>query len=339
MALLAAKNGSPSVTRRCVAARPCSAARLCPVRPERQHAHVRVMATATAEEAELRKQLTNLDRVTILSEALPYLQKFRGKIVVVKYGGAAMKDPTLKAGVITDLVLLSCVGIRCVLVHGGGPEINSWLAKVGIEAVFKNGLRVTDAATMEIVEMVLGGRVNKSLVSLIQQAGGKAVGLTGKDGQLLRARQMVELDIGYVGEVTKVDPTILNVLGNDSYIPVVATIATDPTGQALNINADTAAGEIAAALKAEKLVLMTDVPGVLRDKNDVSTKIHSLDIRKCRELIADGIIAGGMIPKIECCIRCLSQGVKASHIIDGRAKHSILMELLTDEGVGTMITG
>ncbi|EFJ42229.1 hypothetical protein VOLCADRAFT_83707 [Volvox carteri f. nagariensis] len=339
MALLATKTGSPNVTRRSIAARPCSAAPVRLARPGRKHVGIHAMAAATAEEAELRKQLTNLDRVTILSEALPYLQRFRGKTVVVKYGGAAMKDPTLKAGVITDLVLLSCVGIRCVLVHGGGPEINSWLAKVGIQAVFKNGLRVTDAATMEIVEMVLGGRVNKSLVSLIQQAGGKAVGLTGKDGQLLRARQMVELDIGYVGEVTKVDPTILNVLGNDSYIPVVATIATDTAGQALNINADTAAGEIAAALKAEKLVLMTDVPGVLRDKNDLSTKIQSLDIRQCRELIADGIIAGGMIPKIECCIRCLSQGVKASHIIDGRAKHSILMELLTDEGVGTMITG
>jgi len=286
-----------------------------------------------------KKELTNLDRVTILSEALPYLQKFRGKTIVIKYGGAAMKDPTLKAGVITDLVLLNCVGIRTVLVHGGGPEINSWLSKVGIKPNFKNGLRVTDSATMDIVEMVLGGRVNKSLVSLIQQAGGRGVGLTGKDGQLLKARQMTELDIGHVGEVTKVDPTILNVMVNDGYIPVVATIASDPAGQALNINADTAAGEIAAALKAKKLVLMTDVPGVLRDKNDIKTKIHSLDIRGCRELIKDGIIAGGMIPKIECCIRCLAQGVDAAHIVDGRAKHSILMELLTDEGVGTMITG
>ncbi|KAG2493721.1 hypothetical protein HYH03_008234 [Edaphochlamys debaryana] len=339
MSLLASKTANPTALRRRAVALARSVVPVRPVKPVHRHVRVLATASATAEETELRKQLTNLDRVTILSEALPYLQRFRGKTVVVKYGGAAMKDPTLKAGVITDLVLLSCVGIRCVLVHGGGPEINSWLGKVGIEAVFKNGLRVTDAATMEIVEMVLGGRVNKSLVSLIQQSGGKAVGLTGKDGQLLRARQMVELDIGYVGEVTKVDPTILNVLVNDGYIPVVATIATDTTGQALNINADTAAGEIAAALKAEKLVLMTDVPGVLKDKNDISTKIHSLDIRACRELIQDGIIAGGMIPKIECCIRCLSQGVKASHIIDGRAKHSILMELLTDEGVGTMITG
>jgi len=250
-----------------------------------------------------------------------------------------MKDPTLKAGVITDIVLLSCVGIRCVLVHGGGPEINSWLDKVGIKPEFKNGLRVTDAGTMEIVEMVLGGRVNKSLVSLIQQNGGHAIGLSGKDGGLLKARQMVEKDIGFVGEVTKVDPTILKIAAENNYTPVVATIATDDKGQALNINADTAAGEIAAALQAEKLVLMTDVPGVLRDPKDVSTKFQELNIRQCRTLIQEGVISGGMIPKIECCVRCLAQGIGAAHIIDGRARHSILMELLTNEGVGTMITG
>lgn len=299
---------------------------------------VSVRATATVDATETRK-LTTLEKVSTLSEALPYLQKFRGKTIVVKYGGAAMKDPTLKAGVISDIVLLSCVGIRTVLVHGGGPEINSWLDKVGIKPEFKNGLRVTDAATMEIVEMVLGGRVNKSLVSLIQQAGGSALGLSGKDGGLLRARQMIEKDIGFVGEVTRVDPTVLRIAVENGYTPVVATIATDDKGQALNINADTAAGEIAAALKAEKLVLMTDVPGVLRDKNDISTKIQELNIRQCRTLIQEGIIAGGMIPKIECCIRCLAQGVGAAHIIDGRARHSVLMELLTDEGVGTMITG
>eukprot|EP00195_Chlamydomonas_chlamydogama_P006920 CAMPEP_0202889716 /NCGR_PEP_ID=MMETSP1392-20130828/315_1 /ASSEMBLY_ACC=CAM_ASM_000868 /TAXON_ID=225041 /ORGANISM="Chlamydomonas chlamydogama, Strain SAG 11-48b" /LENGTH=342 /DNA_ID=CAMNT_0049573115 /DNA_START=187 /DNA_END=1215 /DNA_ORIENTATION=+ len=294
---------------------------------------------ALSSHAEIRANLSNLDKVTILSEALPYLQKFRGKTIVVKYGGAAMKDPTLKAGVISDIVLLSCVGIRVVLVHGGGPEINKWLEKVGIKPEFKNGLRVTDAATMEVVEMVLGGAVNKSLVSLIQQAGGSAVGFSGKDGSMLRARQMVEKDIGFVGEVTKVEPSILKYAVESGYVPVVATIATDEKGQALNINADTAAGEIAAALQAEKLVLMTDVPGVLRDKNDVGTKFASLNIRECRELVQQGIIAGGMIPKVECCIRCLAQGVRATHIIDGRAKHSILMELLTDEGVGTMIVG
>ncbi|WIA22372.1 hypothetical protein OEZ85_004680 [Tetradesmus obliquus] len=283
--------------------------------------------------------LTNLDRVSILAEALPYMQRFAGKTIVVKYGGAAMKDPTLKAGVITDLVLLWTVGIRPVLVHGGGPEINSWLGKLGIQPEFKGGLRVTDADTMEVVEMVLGGRVNKSLVSLIQQSGGKAVGLSGKDGDLLRARQMVEKDIGFVGEVTRVDATLLRSLVNSGYIPVVATVATDENGQALNVNADTAAGEIAAALQAEKLILMTDVPGVLKDKDDVATKFASLNIRECRQLTEDGIIAGGMIPKVQCCIRCLSQGVTAAHIIDGRSRHSVLMELLTDEGVGTMITG
>lgn len=302
---------------------------------------LRAMAVATdiLDHASIRAQLSNLDKVTILSEALPLLQRFRGKTIVVKYGGAAMKDPTLKAGVITDIVLLAAVGIRTVLVHGGGPEINIWLEKVGIKPEFKNGLRVTDSATMEIVEMVLGGRVNKSLVSLIQQAGGQAVGLSGKDGSLLRARQMIEKDIGFVGEVTKVDPKILQIGVEAGFIPVVATIATDELGNALNINADTAAGEIAASLKAEKLVLMTDVPGVLHDKNDPSTKYSSLNIRECRTLIEQGIIAGGMIPKIDCCIRCLAQGVKAAHIIDGRARHGILMELLTDEGVGTMIVG
>lgn len=282
---------------------------------------------------------SNQNKVSVLAEALPYLQRFHGKTIVIKYGGAAMKDPTLKAGVITDIVLLSLVGVRTVLVHGGGPEINSWLDKVGIKHNFKNGLRVTDGPTMDIVEMVLGGRVNKSLVSLIQERGGKAMGLSGKDGGMLRARQMTELDIGFVGEVTRVNPEILQTAVNQGYTPVVSTIATDESGQALNINADTAAGEIAAALKAEKLILMTDVPGVLRDKNDLSTKIQELSIRDCRTLIADGVIAGGMIPKIDCCIRCLAQGVGAAHIIDGRAPHAVLMELLTDEGVGTMIKG
>lgn len=245
----------------------------------------------------------------------------------------------LQAGVITDIVLLSAVGIRTILVHGGGPEINLWLEKVGIKPEFKNGLRVTDAATMEIVEMVLGGRVNKSLVSLIQKAGGSAMGLSGKDGSMLKARQMIEKDIGFVGEVTRVDPTILRMGVESGFIPVVATIATDEEGNALNINADTAAGEIAAALKAEKLILMTDVPGVLHDRNDMSTLYSKLNIRETRNLIEQGIIAGGMIPKVECCIRALAQGVKASHIIDGRSRHGILMELLTDEGVGTQIVG
>lgn len=277
--------------------------------------------------------------MSVLSEALPYLQRFRGKTIVIKYGGAAMKDPTLKEGVINDLVLLACVGIRPVLVHGGGPEINIWLNKLGIEAEFKNGLRVTDAATMDVVEMVLTGRVNKSLVTLIQQAGGRAVGLCGKDSGILKARQMVEKNIGFVGEVTSVDAALLNTLVADGYIPVLATVAADSTGQALNVNADIAAGEVAAALKAEKLILMTDVPGVMRDFHDIDTKFVELDIKDTRALVEEGVIAGGMIPKVECCIRCLAQGVHATHIIDGRQPHSLLMELLTDEGVGTMIVG
>lgn len=250
-----------------------------------------------------------------------------------------MVDPSLKAGVVNDLVLLATVGIRPVLVHGGGPEINSWLKRLGIEPEFKNGLRVTDAATMDVVEMVLGGRVNKGLVTLIQQAGGAAVGLCGKDAGLIAARQMVEREIGFVGDITSIAPSLLSTLVASGYIPVVASVAADERGQALNVNADTAAGEIAAALSAEKLILMTDVPGVLRDKDDVATKYAELSIAQTRGLVSDGIIAGGMIPKVECCVRCLAQGVAAAHIIDGRAKHSLLMELLTDEGVGTMITG
>ncbi|GMH35216.1 hypothetical protein BSKO_03084 [Bryopsis sp. KO-2023] len=295
-------------------------------------------AVATPEVTKF-PNLTAFERVSVLSEALPYLQRFAGRTIVVKYGGAAMKDPSLKQGVINDLVLLSCVGIRPVLVHGGGPEINGWLNKLGIESKFKNGLRVTDAPTMEVVEMVLGGRVNKSLVSLIQTAGGKAVGLCGKDGGLIKGRQMVEKDIGFVGDVVNINSGLLSSVIRDGYIPVVATIAADDSGQGLNINADTAAGEIAASLGAEKLILMTDVPGILRDKDDASTKFAALTISGTRELKEEGVIAGGMIPKVECCVRCLAQGVTAAHIIDGRQKHSLLMELLTDEGVGTMISG
>lgn len=289
--------------------------------------------------ADTEKRVSEFDRVSILSEALPYLQKFAGKTVVVKYGGAAMKDPTLKAGVISDVVLLALVGLRVVLVHGGGPEINTWLSRVGIEPNFKNGLRVTDGATMEVVEMVLVGKVNKSIVSLINKAGGKAVGLCGKDGKLIRARKVTKPDIGFVGEVSSVDASILDNLAGSGCIPVIASVAEDQEGQSLNINADTAAGEIAAALAAEKLILMTDVPGVMLDKDDISTLQRSLAISDTRRMVADGIIAGGMIPKVECCVRSIAQGVSAAHIIDGRQKHSLLQEILTDEGVGTMITG
>ena len=273
----------------------------------------------------------------MLSEALPYLQRFAGQTVVVKYGGAAMKSEELKAAVIRDVVLLSTVGIRPVLVHGGGPEINTMLNRVGVEAKFLNGLRVTDAQTMEIVEQVLTGKVNKSIVSLISCAGGKAVGICGKDGNLLRGVVKSE-ELGFVGDVTQVDTRLIRELVNVGYIPVVATVAMDADGQALNVNADTAAGAIAAKLGAEKLILMTDVPGVCTDKDDPNTLIRELTMKETEEAIAKGVIAGGMIPKVECCMNSITNGVKSAHIIDGRAKHSLLLEILTDTGVGTVIT-
>jgi acetylglutamate kinase len=276
-------------------------------------------------------------RVRVLSEALPYIQKFAGRTVVVKYGGAAMKDSSLKEDVIRDLIFMSCVGIRPVLVHGGGPEINSWLEKLGIEPQFKDGLRVTDAATMDVVEMVLVGRVNKEIVALINQAGGNGVGLCGKDGNLIVARPDGREGIGFVGEVSGVNVDILNSLVKSGYIPVVSSVAADENGQAYNINADTVAGEIAAALGAEKLILMTDTPGLMRDFKDPSTLIRHLDIAGARELIEDGTVSGGMIPKLTCCVRSLAQGVKATHIIDGRLPHSLLLEIFTDNGTGSMI--
>ncbi len=293
-------------------------------------------------------------RVRVLSEALPYIQQFAGRTVVVKYGGAAMKDSTLKDKVIRDIVFLSCVGLRPIVVHGGGPEINSWLDKLGIEPQFKNGLRVTDTATMDVVEMVLVGRVNKEIVALINQAGGLAVGLCGKDGNLFTARPQGQEGIGFVGEVSNVNIKILDTLASNGYIPVVSSVAADETGQAYNINADTVAGEtgqayninadtvageIAAALGAEKLILLTDTSGILKDYKDQSTLIPKVDIREARELIANGIVSGGMIPKVSCCVRSLAQGVRAAHIIDGRIPHALLLEIFTDVGIGTMILG
>lgn len=276
-------------------------------------------------------------RVRVLSEALPYIQQFAGKTIVVKYGGAAMKDSALKDKVMRDIVFLSCVGLRPIVVHGGGPEINSWLDKLGIEPQFKNGLRVTDAATMDVVEMVLVGRVNKEIVSLISQAGGLAVGLCGKDGNLIKARPQGQEGIGFVGEVSVVSIKLLESLVKEGYIPVVSSVAADETGQAYNINADTVAGEIAAALNAEKLILLTDTAGILKDYKDSSTLIAKLDIQEARNLISSGIVAGGMIPKVNCCVRSLAQGVKATHIIDGRIPHALLLEIFTDAGIGSMI--
>ncbi|MFM7191452.1 MAG: acetylglutamate kinase, partial [Microcystaceae cyanobacterium] len=260
-------------------------------------------------------------RVRILSEALPYIQQFAGRTVVIKYGGAAMKDSQLKDKVIRDIVFMASVGMRPVVIHGGGPEINSWLDKLGIEPKFKDGLRVTDAPTMDVVEMVLVGRVNKELVSLINQAGGQAVGLCGKDGSLVTARPMTNKDVGFVGEVSTINPRLVESMVKSGYIPVISSVAADEFGQAYNINADTFAGEIAAALGAEKLILLTDTRGILRDYKDPSTLVTKIDIQQARELIQEGVVSGGMIPKVNCCVRSLAQGVRAAHIIDGRLPH------------------
>ena len=276
-------------------------------------------------------------RVKVLSEALPYLQKFAGRTVVVKYGGAAMKDEALREGVIRDVVTMSFMGLRPIIVHGGGPEINTWLAKLNIQPQFVNGLRVTDSATMEVVEMVLVGRVNKQIVELINLQGGSAVGLCGKDGSLIRARPHGDEAIGFVGEVNSVNTRVLETLIQSGHIPVVSSVASDETGQAYNINADTVAGEIAAAIGAEKLILLTDVAGILRDRHDPTSLVRSLTIQQARNLIAEGVVGGGMIPKVQCCVRSLAQGVRAAHIIDGRVPHSLLLEIFSDSGVGSMI--
>ncbi|MGC1308492.1 MAG: acetylglutamate kinase [Phormidesmis sp.] len=278
------------------------------------------------------------DRVRILSEALPYIQQFQGRTVVVKYGGAAMKDASLKAKVIRDIVFMASVGIRPVVVHGGGPEINTWLTRLNIKPHFRDGLRVTDAETMNIVEMVLVGRVNKELVELINQAGGSAVGLCGKDGGLITAKpRPTEDGVGFVGDVGSVRPDVVSTLVAANYIPVVSSVAADVTGQAYNINADTVAGELAAALSAEKLILLTDTPGIMRDFKDPSSLIDKLDIHQTRELIANGVVSGGMIPKVSCCVRSLAQGVRAAHILDGRLPHALLLEIFSDSGIGTMM--
>lgn len=279
-------------------------------------------------------------RVDILSESLPFIQRFRGKTIVVKYGGAAMTSPDLRSSVINDLVLLSCVGLRPVLVHGGGPEINSWLLRLGHQPLFHNGLRVTDAVTMDVVEMVLVGKVNKSLVSLINLAGSTAVGLCGKDARLITARPSPDAaSLGFVGDVANVDPAILRPIVADGHIPVIASVAEDVNGQSYNVNADTAAGEIAAAIGAEKLILLTDVAGILEDRNDPGSLVKEIDIAGVRRMVNEGKVAGGMIPKVNCCVRSLAQGVRTASIIDGRVPHSLLLEILTDEGAGTMIAG
>lgn len=284
----------------------------------------------------------NEDRARVLIQALPYIQKFMGKTIVVKYGGNAMINHDLKAAVIQDVVLMACVGIRTVLVHGGGPEIEHMLKKIGKESRFVNGLRYTDEETMEIVQMVLAGKVNKDIVSLIQQAGGQALGLCGLDGGLLQARkhQSPAGDLGLVGEISAVKTAVLDDVLSRGYIPVVSTVAQgvdNAAGQALNINADTAAAQIAAALGAEKLMLMTDVRGILRDVNDPDSLLQEIKRSELDRLIKEGTVSKGMIPKVDCCRVALDAGVKKAHIIDGRIPHALLLELFTDEGIGTQV--
>jgi acetylglutamate kinase len=282
--------------------------------------------------------ISNNSRAAVLIHALPYIQNFRGKTIVVKYGGNAMINEELKAAVIQDVVLMSCVGIRTVLVHGGGPEIDAVLKKTGKESRFVNGLRYTDAETMEIVQMVLCGKVNKDITGLIQQQGGRAIGLCGIDGAMLKAGRIKNADLGLVGEIEDVDSTVLHSVLDSGFIPVVSSVAcgTDD-GQPLNINADIAAAKIAAALCAEKLVLMTDVRGIMRDMQDPDSLIKTANCNELGRLKEQGIISKGMIPKVDCCALALEGGVKNAHIIDGRLPHALLVELFTDEGIGTMI--
>lgn len=280
-------------------------------------------------------EMNNSERAEVLVEALPYIQKYYGKVVVVKYGGNAMINEELKNEVMRDIVLLSLIGVKVVLVHGGGPEISDMLNKTGKKSEFVNGLRVTDKETVDIVQMVLAGKVNKSLVNLIENVGGKSIGLCGADGHMILAEQLDE-KLGYVGRITHIDTTPITDLLEKGYIPVVSTIGCDKSGNVYNINADTAAARIAGKLKAECLISMTDIKGLLRDKDDENTLIPVVHSKDAPKLVEDGIISGGMIPKIECCIDALSEGVKKVFILDGRVSHSIIMELLTNEGLGTM---
>ena len=275
-------------------------------------------------------------RANALVEALPYLQEYNDKVVVVKYGGNAMTNETLKQAVMQDIVLLSLVGIKVVLVHGGGPEINAMLKKINKQSEFVNGLRYTDEETIDIVQMVLAGKVNKDLVQLLQRAGGKAMGLCGLDGDLIKAKQL-NPDLGFVGDITEIDPDSINTALNNGYIPVVSTVASGKNGEVFNINADTAAARIAAEMGAANLILLTDIKGLLEDKDDDSTLIRVVGVSEVPYLKNQGIISGGMIPKIDCCVEAVRRGVKKTNIIDGRIPHSILIEILTDIGAGTMI--
>ncbi len=293
-------------------------------------------------------KLSATHTASVLSEGLPYLQRLNNKTIVIKFGGNAMVDETLKNSFARDIVLLKQVGVNPVVVHGGGPQIGALLKKIGKESEFIDGMRVTDRETMDVVEMVLGGLVNKSIVNLINHNGGQAVGLTGKDGYMIRAKKMEItrktpdlkvteiIDLGHVGEVTAIDPALIRSLENSHFIPVIAPIGVGSDATSYNINADLVAGKMASILGAEKLLLLTNTPGILDNKNEILT---GLDARRVSELIAEGTIHGGMLPKVNCALDAVNSGVKTSHIIDGRVEHAVLLELLTDEGVGTLIKG
>lgn len=285
------------------------------------------------------KSLSNSIKADVLIQALPYIQKYFGKVVVIKYGGNAMIDEALKQNVMDDIVLMALIGIKVVLVHGGGPEITETMNKMGLESKFIDGLRYTDAEAVKVVQMVLAGKTNKDLVYRLQLSHGKAIGICGLDGAMISAVKLQgENDLGYVGEVVSVNTDIITDQLDKGYIPVIATVGCDDEGNVYNINADTAAARIASELKAEDLILMTDVRGLLRDKDDESTLISDVDLSEVPSLIRDGIISGGMIPKIDSCVEAVRRGVNKAFIIDGRIPHSILIEMMTDEGVGTMFS-
>lgn len=286
----------------------------------------------------MEKTFSNAERAEILTQALPYIKRYTGKIVVVKYGGNAMINEQLKQQVMEDIVLLWLIGVKPVLVHGGGPEISDLMGKLGKKSEFVDGLRVSDRETVEIAQMVLAGKINKTLVNLLQMEGGKAMGISGMDGRLIEA-EIKDERLGYVGSITHINSQPVIDLLEKGYIPVISTLGCDASGNTYNINGDTAAAYIAGSLHAERMILMTDIAGILKDKDDPSTLIPEITIDEAKRLQEDGIISGGMIPKVKCCIDAIRHGVKNVVIMDGRVPHSILMELLTDEGAGTMVTG
>ncbi len=284
------------------------------------------------------KNFSNMQRAEVIIQALPYIKKYSGEIVVIKYGGNAMVNDALKEQVMTDIVLLWLIGVKVILVHGGGPEISETMTKLGKEPVFVDGLRVTDKETADIVQMVLSGKVNKSLVTLLETKGGKAIGISGVDGGLITAEARDER-LGFVGDIKSINIEPITTLLENGYIPVVSTVGCDKAGNIYNINGDTAAACIAGALKAKRLIMMTDIAGILRDREDASTLIPDITVSEAKKLFDTGVISGGMIPKVNCCIDAIDRGVKKVIVMDGRVPHSILMEILTDEGAGTMVTG